>query len=380
MSQDVKHLVIASGGTGGHFYPTLSIAQEFLKSGANRRVTILVSGRHAASQAAIAGGYGLETCEVPSCPFPPGLVAKGWALLKFGLCVCKATAVLRRLQADVLLGMGSFSAAPSCLAAILCRVPLLLHEGNAYMGKANRYAMRWARAIGLSLPLANMSQARGRLAVPVGMPLREALLQAAAAPETHRQADYLTSLGLSDSVKTILVFGGSQGAKAINELVPQALARLDDSRRQQLQVMHLTGQEDNRDLAEAYAKADMRVSLRQKEEHIEQCYLQADLVICRAGASSIFELALFGKPVILVPLPTAADDHQTVNARMLEKHGAAYHLPQTEATPERLADLLKDFLQQPEAWQERGEKIHGFAQPQAAQNMVRLIQEVLEEP
>lgn len=378
MSKGPLHLVIASGASGGHFYPTLAIAREFLLSGEGRQVTLVLSGRHASEQAGIAARYGLETCEVPSFKLPHGALA----LLRFPYDCARsflaARRTLGRLRPDVVLGMGSFAAYPLCQMASWTGCPLVLHEGNSFMGKTNRLLMRQALGIGLSLPLADMAQTQGRRAAQVGMPLREAIVQAAAAPESVIDESYLPSLGLRHGVRTILVFGGSQGARAVNELLPESMGRLPEELRANVQVMHLTGSEDNRQLAANYERAGVCASVRRGEERMEQCYLNADLVICRAGASSICELALFGKPSILIPLPTAADDHQTVNATVLEQQGAAVHLPQRQATPERLASMLADFLTAPQDWQTRAASLKALGRPRAARAMVDFILERLD--
>ena len=188
-----------------------------------------------------------------------------------------------------------------------------------------------------------MGQVKGRRSEQVGMPLREAIVEAAAG-KCEKSPDYLPSLGLSNDKKTVLVFGGSQGARAVNELFANTAALLGDVK-DKIQFMHLTGSDDNAALENAYKAAGVAASIRRADPNIEQCYIASDLVVCRSGASSICELSLFGKPLTLIPLPTAADDHQTVNAKVLESAGAARHFAQKEATPEKLASLLKDFLE-----------------------------------
>lgn len=371
-----KHLVIASGGTGGHFYPTLAVARSFVAAGEGNRVTLLVSGMHAAEQAEIAAKYGFAAREVPSVRMPSGVASALQFPFKLWKCRARAKKVLAELKPDVVLGMGSFAAVPACLAVNTKTTPLVLHEGNSFMGKTNRLFIRKASAIGLSLPLADTAQTQGTRSQEVGMPLRDAIVTAAAG-DNSVPAGFLAGLGLQEGRKTVLVFGGSQGARAVNELIVQAAAKLGEVR-DLLQFIHLTGTDDNAPFIEAYAKAGVAASVRRADGNIEKCYLAADLVICRSGASSICELALFGKPVVLIPLPTAADDHQTVNARVLEAAGAARLFPQREATPAKLADLLRDWLTKPQEWQERGQRLRAFGKPKAADDMVKLILSVLD--
>ncbi|MBP5640273.1 MAG: UDP-N-acetylglucosamine--N-acetylmuramyl-(pentapeptide) pyrophosphoryl-undecaprenol N-acetylglucosamine transferase [Victivallales bacterium] len=372
---DKKHLVIASGGTGGHFYPTLAVAREFMLACPDGRVTLLVSGKHAESQAEIAKGYGYETRSLPSVRLPGSLVSLFRFPFELWRCVRFAKGVLADLKPDVLLGMGSFAAVPACFAVDGKKVPLVLHEGNSFVGKANRLFMKKARAIGLSLPLYDKMQLRGCPATEVGMPLRDAIVMASEG-KVDVPENFLGSLGLrSNGLKTILVFGGSQGARAINELVTQATALLGEERNL-IQFIHLTGTDDNQQFSDAYKKAGVLASVRKADPDIERCYLKADLVICRAGASSICELALFGMSAILIPLPTAADDHQTVNANVLAEAGAACHLPQKDASPDKMAELIKDWLKNPEKWNAYGRKIKSFGKPNAAASMVKVILDV----
>ncbi len=371
---DCCHLAIACGGTGGHFYPTLAVARKVIEMG--HRVTLLVAGKHAGEQAAIAAKYGLASREVPAVRLEAGLLAKLRFPFQLLGCVRAARRILSAVRPDLLLGMGSFAAVPSCLA-LPRRTPLVLHEGNAFMGKTNRFFMRKARAVGLSLPLADERQLRGARAVTVGMPLREALV-AVATGKTAAPADYLQQLGLRSGRRTVLVFGGSQGARFINDLISQSQALLHDVA-DRIQFIHLTGSDDNAKLIEAYAAAGIAAAVRRSEGAIENCYAVADLVICRAGASSICELALFGKPAILIPLPTAADDHQTVNARSMAAAGAARLLVQRDASPALLSDWLRNWLDDPAPWQALGEAIRRFARPDAAAAMARLLVDVWQE-
>jgi UDP-N-acetylglucosamine--N-acetylmuramyl-(pentapeptide) pyrophosphoryl-undecaprenol N-acetylglucosamine transferase len=363
------HIVIASGGTGGHFYPSLAIAQEAQRTG--DRVTMLLAGRHVSDQLRIAAesevrAMAVPACRLPSLKNPLGAIPFVW---RFVGAMRQARAWARREHPDAILGMGSFAAAPTSLGLASMRVPLILHEGNAWMGKANRWLSRFARAAAISLPLVpecpcNCPQ------VQTGMPLRQAVLDAAAHPFVP--PEYWEETGLDPQLRTVLVFGGSQGAEAINGLLPQCVACLGDDV-SRLQFIHFTGSPYNDLIVDAYQRAGVRAVVKRHDPHIERAYLAADIVVCRAGASSICELAMFGKPAILVPLPTAAEDHQTANARSLAQQGAAWLLPQKDAKPEMLADLLGDFLRSPDTWRDIGKRISAVAHPNAAQHVVQLL-------
>ena len=363
-----KHLIIACGGTGGHFYPTVSIAQAFIELGG--KVTLLIAGKHAQEQLKLANDAGIPAQEVGYISRPNSIT--GWFALPFMYLKVKSATkkIISQLKPDIALGMGSYASVATC-KALPSSVPLILHEGNAFMGKANRLLASRAKAIGLSLPLADEKQLRGVPGHLVGMPLREDLLKAA--KRSKPAEGFYNNLGLSEGVFTVLVFGGSQGAQRVNQLMCEACSQLKGL---PLQFIHLTGTEDNNEIQAAYQKAGLVTSVRKADYHIEECYLASNLVICRGGASSLCELALFGKPAIIIPLPTAADNHQAVNAQLAEKLGGAIHFPQQSATPELLATHIRSALEQPERFREMGNKLKAaLAKTDSAKEMARLIME-----
>lgn len=360
-----KNLVIACGGTGGHFYPTVSIARAFMDMGGN--VTLLVAGKNAASQIQTAAEAGINAREVGFIRRPAGILE--WLTLPFRyLKIKQATRkIIDEIKPDVALGMGSYASVATC-KALPGNVPLILHEGNAFMGKANRMFAKRAGAIGLSLPLMDEGQLKGTEGHLVGMPLRESLAEAA---KRNAPAEgWLESQELEQGVFTVLVFGGSQGAQRINQLLCETAGLLNECK---VQFIHLTGTDDNAAIKEAYRKAGLKASVRKADYHIEECYLAADLVICRGGASSLCELALFKKPAVIIPLPTAADDHQSANAKLAESTGGAIHLPQKEATPGFLAGYISDAAANPDKSKEMGQKLGILSRTDSALEMARLI-------
>lgn len=366
------HLVIACGGTGGHFYPTLAIAREYSRRGG--KVTLLVSGKHAVEQKKIAESFAFSACETQTVRLPENFLQVLTFPFQFCNCILKARRILRALHPDILLGMGSFAAVPACLALPRKELSLVLHEGNSFMGKANRWLAWKASAIALSLPLRYPRQLKGKHSVTVGMPLREAIVEGA--KQEGIPENYLLEHGLLPNRRTILVFGGSQGARFINELVANTLPLLQEFKTE-IQFIHLTGTEDNGAFVSAYLKAGITALVQRSEPNIENCYRAADLVICRSGASSICEIALYGKPLLLIPLPTAADDHQRINAEMLQQNEACRIFPQKNATPEKFLQELNRWREHPEEWALMAEKLRIFAHPSAASAMVDLLQQVL---
>ena len=374
MTQQDVHLVIASGGTGGHFFPALAVAREARAQA--WRVTLVVAGQHAAEHLALAKQLELPAFRTPAVRLPHS--AREWISFcpRFAASVLSARRQLKQLEPDLVLGLGSFAAAPVCLASGLMRIPLALHEANAKVGRANRVLARWARVLASSLPLAPGQSCRCPC-VQTGLPLRDDLIQAAR-NETPA-SDFYSRSGLSADLPTLLVFGGSQGAEALNRLMPRTVAALE-AEALRFQVIHLTGRDDNAALTDAYAAARVAACVRQAESHIENCYLAADLVVCRAGAASISELALFGKPAVLVPFPASTEDHQTANARVLADREAACLLPESEATVENMTALLRDWLQDPDAWRRLGRNARSLAAPRATEAVVQLLRETLGGP
>jgi UDP-N-acetylglucosamine--N-acetylmuramyl-(pentapeptide) pyrophosphoryl-undecaprenol N-acetylglucosamine transferase len=371
MSQ-ARHIAIAAGGTGGHFYPALAIAQELAARG--HRVTMLVSGQHAGEHLAMAQRLGLAAVTCPS----HRLSKKPLELLLFParfLAAClKMRKVLKQLQADLVLGMGSFAAAPACAGAVLARLPLLLHEANSRPGAANRRFARFAKAMAVSLPL----DAGVKLAcptVPTGLPLRRTILDAAATQPPPR-AELCSRFGLDPARRTLLVFGGSQGARAVNALLRGYAQSLGPAAKAKtgLQVIHLTGQENNVEFVDAYAMAGIPACVKQRDEQIQFACQLADLAICRAGASSVSELALFRLPAIFIPLPGVSDDHQTANARAAIAAGGGVLLPQAEAVPKRLGAILEPWLNDPESWRQKAGGLATLAIPAAAAKVADLVE------
>ncbi len=371
--EKLGHLVVASGGTGGHFYPALAVARGYHKLGG--KVTVLVSGQQAAHHYQTCCDAGLDAREITTVRRPAGLL--NWLLLPFRAIKCwwRNRKIIKELQGDILLGMGSFAAAPPCYVWPWRKKPLILHEGNTLMGRTNRFFASRAKAIALSLPLHDQSQLCGAEGRITGMPLRNEVVTAAENPlDEAAKNECLTNFGLHPGRKTVLVFGGSQGAQAINRLLTGAAALLADLK-EQLQFILLTGSEDNAALSEAFRAAGLAHRIAKSDPDIHRCYQVADLTLCRGGASSICELALFRMPMVIIPLPTAADNHQFYNAKALSDLQAARCLLQSQATPELLAQWLREWLTSPAEWTAMGQRAKAFAHPDATDAVIRLLVE-----
>ncbi|APR03732.1 undecaprenyldiphospho-muramoylpentapeptide beta-N-acetylglucosaminyltransferase [Thauera chlorobenzoica] len=316
----MKTLLVMAGGTGGHIFPGIAVAEALRARGWR----IVWLGNPDGMEARIVPAHGYETVWVRFGALRgKGLVRKLMLPVNLLSGFWQAVRALRRVRPDVVLGMGGYITFPGGMMAALLGRPLVLHEQNSVAGLANRVLARVADRVLSGFP-AVLERAEW-----IGNPVRADI---AALPEpAERYA------GRSGPLR-VLVVGGSLGAAALNAAVPQALARLAPEQRPV--VVHQAGERQLDALREAYAKAGVEAEQRAFIDDMAAAYGAADLVICRAGALTVAELAAAGVASLLVPFPHAVDDHQTGNARFLAARGAAYLLPQTELTPERLAGIL----------------------------------------
>jgi UDP-N-acetylglucosamine--N-acetylmuramyl-(pentapeptide) pyrophosphoryl-undecaprenol N-acetylglucosamine transferase len=332
-------VMIACGGTGGHLFPGLAVAE--ILHARRHQVRLLVSEK-AIDQTALAVSTGSSNCSsgiaVEAMP-AVGYEGAG-RVITFCLRLAQAThgcvAVFDEFEPDVVLGMGGFTSAPAVLGARWFRkrgTATLIHESNAVPGKANRWAGRLADHVAVGL--ADCARYFGRKPVTVtGTPIREALRRG-------KVADAHAQLGLETGRMTVLVAGGSQGARAINESIALALPRLK-SRADELQFVHLTGAKDEELMRETYEKNGFRANVMSFCGQMELAYSAADLVVARSGAATLTEIAAFGLPAILVPYPQAAGNHQWYNARVFERVGAARIIEQS-TTNEEIVDPGEQF-------------------------------------
>ena len=321
MTHTPKCALIMAGGTGGHIFPGLAVAQALRERG--WRVHWLGAPSSMESRLVSPKGFTLELVEFS------GVRGKGLrSLLGLPLRLVKAlwqsAAVLRRVRPDVVVGLGGYITLPGGVMAALMGKPLVLHEQNAIAGMSNRVLARLAKRVFTAFPHVF---AQGQW---VGNPLRtEFLVQPG--PEAR-------FVGRTGPLR-VLVVGGSLGAKALNTVVPQALALIPAAQRPT--VVHQSGEKQIDELRANYAAAGVQAELTPFIDNTAQAFADADLVICRAGASTVTELAAVGAAAVLVPFPSAVDDHQTHNARFLVDQGAAWLMAQPDLTPQVLADLLQ---------------------------------------
>ncbi|MCX7120759.1 MAG: undecaprenyldiphospho-muramoylpentapeptide beta-N-acetylglucosaminyltransferase [Gammaproteobacteria bacterium] len=322
----MKKLLIIAGGTGGHIFPALTVADELQKQG----VLIEWMGTEAGMEKKlIAGRYPLYFLPVKTFR-GKSIGVKLIAPFRLLHAVFLAYRIIQKTNPDVVLGMGGYASGPGGIAAWLLRKPLVIHEQNAKAGLTNRLLSRFAKKVLQAFPDTFSNRIK---AITVGNPVRPAI-QKITHPE-HHEKPY-----------RILVLGGSQGAQTINQLMTKWVSLFDD--RESFFIWHQTGQKDFQSVQDAYqAWPEVIYRVSAFIEKIEEAYAWADLVICRSGALTVAEIAAAGLPGILIPYPFAADDHQYVNALFLEKNEAGIVFRESELTAEKLNDCLKALFSSP---------------------------------
>jgi UDP-N-acetylglucosamine--N-acetylmuramyl-(pentapeptide) pyrophosphoryl-undecaprenol N-acetylglucosamine transferase len=320
-------VLIMAGGTGGHVFPALAVATWLLARG----VAVTWMGTRAGLEATLVpkAGIPVEWIEVSGLR-GKGLSRKLRTPLMLGRALWQAGAILRRLRPRVVLGMGGFASGPGGMMARWLGIPLVVHEQNAIAGMTNRWLSRFASQALEAFP---QTFPPARRAITVGNPVRQSI--ADLPPPEERWAG-------RGGRPRLLVLGGSQGARALNQMVPQALALFGADDRPE--VWHQAGSQLHEAAETAYRDAGVTARLTPFIEDMAEAYGWADLVLCRAGALTIAELAAAGVGAVLVPFPFAVDDHQTANARFLEQGGAALIRQQAELDAGRLAATLRELL------------------------------------
>ncbi|HEY8550141.1 MAG TPA: undecaprenyldiphospho-muramoylpentapeptide beta-N-acetylglucosaminyltransferase [Vicinamibacterales bacterium] len=351
MSSEPLRIVIAGGGTGGHLFPGLAIAREILSRRPDAVVTFAGTARGIEARAVPQAGFTLDTIR------SLGLKGKSLAALAKGVATLPASAIdawrlLGRRRPHVVIGVGGYSSGPVAFMAWLRGIPVLLHEQNAEPGLTNRLLAHVARAIAVTY--ASTTARFGPKAFVSGNPVRPQFLQAA---------------GEGGGTGKVLIFGGSQGAHAINMAVVEAapeLARAATPPR----ITHQTGERDLELVRQALQRAGLPARVEPFIEDMAAEMAAASVIVCRAGSTTLAELAAVGRAAILIPLPTATDDHQRRNAETLAQAGAADMLEQKDLTGSSLASRLLALLEDHERRRQMEIAIRQFAKPDAARLIV----------
>jgi UDP-N-acetylglucosamine--N-acetylmuramyl-(pentapeptide) pyrophosphoryl-undecaprenol N-acetylglucosamine transferase len=351
--------VLAAGGTGGHVFPAEALAGELLGRGS--RVHLLSDGRVDAFAGRVSG---IEVHRVRAGRIGggPSEAVKALAELAFG--IIQAHRLLRRLAPARVIGFGGYPSVPTMLAAASLGLPTIVHEQNAVLGRANRLLAPRVRWIAMGFPAtAGLRPPDRARAVHIGNPVRPAILAAGAgrygAPEPGRPIE-------------LLILGGSQGAHVLSEVVPPALAVLPTRLREVLRISQQVRSEDFAAVASAYRRNGITAELNVFFDDVPARLARAHLAICRAGASTVAELAATGRPAVLIPYPYATDDHQTANARAFAAAGGGWVMPQSSVTPDLLASQLERLLADRAVLSAAAQRAGSFGRRDATERLARL--------
>ncbi len=349
-------IALAAGGTGGHMFPAEALARALVARGL--KVAMITDSR--------GGAFGGEDLDVDVFRVRAAMVGKGllgklktaWAI---AIGYIQARGVLKRLKPAALVGFGGYASAPTVLAAGSRKVPVLLHEQNAILGRANRLLA--GRASGIAVAFPSVGGAGDANLIKTGNPVRPGIVARADTPYAPPENGPIR----------ILVLGGSQGARALSELVPGALAKLPDDIRSRLVVTQQCRSEDLQTAREVYEETPIVHQLDTFFQDVPKLMAEAHLAICRSGASTLAELTAIGRPAILIPYPYAADDHQTANAAALDVAGGAWLMPQAALTVDSLSEKVSGLLNDPESLARAARAAKTFGTTKAAENLADAV-------
>jgi UDP-N-acetylglucosamine--N-acetylmuramyl-(pentapeptide) pyrophosphoryl-undecaprenol N-acetylglucosamine transferase len=355
-----RPILLAAGGTGGHLFPAAALAAALTRRG--HEVELATDSR------ALKFGGDFPARAIHAFPAATvtdaGALAKARASLTLGAGLAAAVLKLRRIRPRAVVGFGGYPTAPPLLAAWLLRIPTILHEQNAVMGRANRFLSPRVNLIACAFPgLKGGDPAKIRV---TGNPVRPSVIAAAAIPYPARVGQRLN----------LLVTGGSQGARVMADVVPAALALMSPDERQWIRLTQQARGEDSSRVAAACARMSFPVEIAEFFPDLPARIAAAHLIIGRAGASTVSELAVIGRASVLVPFPHALDQDQAANAATLAKSGGAIVVPQIGFTPERLAEILRGALAEPTRLEAAAAAAKSVGLPDAAEHLADLVLEI----
>lgn len=358
-------LIIAGGGTGGHLFPGIAVAEEFLERGRANQVLFVGSEQGIEARTIPRLGYQLELISAAGIRGKGSLSKlKGAAMLLYGYA--QSRKILKGFKPDLVLGVGGYASLPMVMAARGLEIPRYIHEQNALPGMSNRVLSRIATQVFISLEESAKHFPKGSTLL-TGNPLRKQILASLRAGDQgpgHGDAD--------GSLRpfNLFMFGGSQGARALNQMLPRAVAVMSDADRSLVRIVHQTGEHDLSQVSAAYAEIGVTADVRPFIDDMAGEYCRADLVICRAGATTIAEVTAMGKACLFVPFPHAVDDHQRKNAEALLKKGACELLLEQEMNPESLASAIVRLIHNHAERRRIGANARGIARLDAARIIV----------
>ena len=348
-------LLIAGGGTGGHLFPGIAVAEEF--TALKETNEVLFVGTKNGLEGKILPEYGWPVSFVTA----EGIKGKGFfktvkGLFKMLLGSLQSIGIIRKFRPSTVLGVGGYAAVPAVMAGKLLGVSSAIHEQNAMPGLSNRLLGRFVNRVFLTYPESERFFPAEKVRV-TGNPVRKSILKSFA--EKEQSAD-------SGKKFTLFIFGGSQGARRINDVLMEIFFNSELSVNENIKVIHQTGEADFERVKKCYEEMNIDAQVYPFIKDMAGIYLEADLIICRAGATTIAELLVAGKPAILIPYPYAADDHQRLNGEALVKKGAAAMILEKDLTSQRLSDEIRRLFDDRKLLKKMSQKALAMASPDAA--------------
>lgn len=361
-SQDRIKMIIAGGGTGGHIFPGLAIGNEIVDRYNGSEILFITGVKKIETDIIEQSGFKQASINIE------GFKGRGWmggmkSVSRVPLGLYHSAKLIRRVSPNIVLGVGGYSSGPACMAAKLLGVPTAVHEQNSYPGLTNRILCRFVDRVFISFEESREYFSRGSIYL-TGNPVRRELLEAAKDYDKPKESF------------TVLVMGGSQGARAINEAFIKALEILT-IRGKEPMVIHQTGEQDLKHVLNEYSRKGLKGEVFPFIEEMITTYNKADIVVNRAGATTVSELAALGKPSILIPYPYAANRHQDTNAHILASAGGAEVISEDDLSGEGLAELLMKFMDDREALLNMGRQAKKVGRPEAVKVIADEIEHLI---
>jgi UDP-N-acetylglucosamine--N-acetylmuramyl-(pentapeptide) pyrophosphoryl-undecaprenol N-acetylglucosamine transferase len=353
-------IVIAGGGTGGHLFPGIAVAQEFEARHAASKIIFVSTGNPLERSVLSKTGYTLQTITAAGIK-GRGLWNQVKSVAKIPKGILEANRILKKFSPDLTIGLGSYSAGPVAFAAWLRKIPIVVHEQNILPGITNRILSRFANRIFISFENTR-SHMDPQKVHWTGNPVRQEILDNADRFKDTKNDES------GDRPFTVLIIGGSQGAHRINMAVIEALDHLRHL--EHLHFVHQTGQADEQPVRQAYRQSKVGGTVQAFFDNMAEQYSRADLIICRAGATTVAEVTALGKAAIFIPFPFAADNHQVLNAGSLSDEGAAEILIEKDLSGKILSEKIKYYAARPDELEDMSARAKQFGKPDAAKNIV----------
>lgn len=353
-------IILTAGGTGGHVFPAESLAEELTQRGYELALVTDSRGKN---------NYHGKLSEIKNYSVASGaLVGKSVlfkikSLIKLCFGILQSAYILHTRKPACVVGFGGYASFPCCMAAILMGVDLVIHEQNSVMSRTNRFLSKYATLIAQSFRNVKHTPQNVKTAL-TGMPIRQAISKLNGNPYPPVNVEGFQ----------LLIIGGSQGAKIFGEVIPEAIKLLPADLQKKLTITQQCRECDIPAVQTLYEGTECKLNISHFFSNMPELYTQSHLIISRAGASSVFEIAAAGLPSVLIPLPTAADDHQTANTRYITDFKGGISIPQKEFTPEKLAQTLRDLMEQPEKLSQMSLSIRRAAITDASERLANAIE------